>query len=649
VIKAKPFRRGGQANIYEATTPDSKSEPLILKVFKYEAKDDLAALHADARSEFEAAEADPILQAQAFTYLEGGIPAFLMRKVSGHSLFQTLAADGNFKQGKQEFNLTFQQRLQIWASTLSTYGVQVYPDWVHYDLNPNNILIFYEKNAGYIAKIVDKGFAKRTGITPTRHQGTIGYAAPEQFIGFKKINTSPKTDVYALGQIGYDIFKSRPRTDILNEILKETGSDPNATKRIFHQHSDPILKEQKATLFNNIKEAPNEFLLEKSLINQSIAQTQYWGQEARIEPEELIATGQFILELHDAINAEEINTVAMRFEKMQEFFAVNHAITTDIQTLAEIIGDKAEYLFLVKYTHTLIAFFAKKNMPATFKAIAVSIVQEYNTALKQVPGIMPEFANKFCIKLAENYQFDISIEQLENKNLIAQDNVAPEPIDNPPPVGQKKLPLHALAKIDRKMPVDEIEGYFTFAIKAINYKENISPYSHRRLLENMQILRGHVLSEYDKLEPDLHSNERQTATYAKRRRGELLQFAKSTFETTKSVFSNELLADKNKAVRDFKQSANNLYHTDKKIMGIILGILCILGQTILYSIIGGLTGHAPGAVIGAGMGFMAGLSTSNTLFFTNPAKEVAKGLQGVCKEQARDEQCNANTGPVLTT
>jgi serine/threonine-protein kinase len=82
-------------------------------------------------------------------------------------------------------------------------------DIVHRDLKPHNILI----NENDLVKIVDFGLA--AGVSPTdsrltqrsARMGTPAYMAPEQVRGG---SIDPRTDIYSLGVIMYELFTGTP-------------------------------------------------------------------------------------------------------------------------------------------------------------------------------------------------------------------------------------------------------------------------------------------------------------------------------------------------------------------------------------------------------------------------------------------------------
>lgn len=78
---------------------------------------------------------------------------------------------------------------------------------VHRDLKPENIIVQVRKDGGLTPSIIDFGCANMNYM---RKVGTIGYQAPEQ-TGDRNcsVGLSSKTDVFALGQIFYELLLGR--------------------------------------------------------------------------------------------------------------------------------------------------------------------------------------------------------------------------------------------------------------------------------------------------------------------------------------------------------------------------------------------------------------------------------------------------------
>lgn len=107
---------------------------------------------------------------------------------------------------------------------------------VYRDLKPANIII----SPSGSARIVDFGIARRydpSKITDTLRFGTPGYAAPEQFKASRLGQSTPKSDIYALGVILFQLL---------------TGYDPTITP--FHfppaRHLNPQITPELEKIIN---------------------------------------------------------------------------------------------------------------------------------------------------------------------------------------------------------------------------------------------------------------------------------------------------------------------------------------------------------------------------------------------------------------
>ncbi len=103
---------------------------------------------------------------------------------------------------------------------------------VHRDLKPHNILI----DEHDLVKIVDFGLA--AGVSPTdsrltqrsARMGTPAYMAPEQVRGG---SVDPRTDIYSLGIIMYELFTGKPPyvgKDPIEIVFQHVEGKPRAPR-----------------------------------------------------------------------------------------------------------------------------------------------------------------------------------------------------------------------------------------------------------------------------------------------------------------------------------------------------------------------------------------------------------------------------------
>jgi hypothetical protein len=122
----------------------------------------------------------------------------VMELVPGRTLKQRIASDGP---------VPFEEAGAILAGLASALAAVHAGGIVHRDLKPQNVIVTPEG----VVKLLDFGLAKTpdsTGLTATGTiLGTPDYMAPEQVDG---ATASERSDLYALGVIGYELVTGRP-------------------------------------------------------------------------------------------------------------------------------------------------------------------------------------------------------------------------------------------------------------------------------------------------------------------------------------------------------------------------------------------------------------------------------------------------------
>jgi WD40 repeat protein/predicted Ser/Thr protein kinase len=217
--------RGGMGVVYKARQL-SLNRPVALKMI-------LAALHAGpgdtARLRREAEAAARLQHAHIVQVYEvgehAGRPFLAMEYVEGGSLAQRFA--GTPPPPDQAARLV--QTLARAMHAAHQKGI------IHRDLKPANILLTRDG----APKITDFGLAKQLEAEAQHTQsgtllGTPAYMAPEQAAG-KARDVSPRTDVYALGAILYDLLTGRPpfRADTPLATLRQVlDADPVPPRRL---------------------------------------------------------------------------------------------------------------------------------------------------------------------------------------------------------------------------------------------------------------------------------------------------------------------------------------------------------------------------------------------------------------------------------
>jgi len=197
----RPLGTGSMADVYLARQA-SLDRLVALKVLA----DNLAGDPvAKARFEREAKAAASLdhrsaISVYRFGYLSDGVPFLVMQYVAGGSLEDRVAAEGP---------LPIPEARRIMAEVADALAEAHQQGFVHRDVRPSNCLC--DRDAGRVllsdfglAGILPQGKEADPKLTRTGEIiGTPGYLSPEQLKGE---NSTERTDVYALGLLGYEIL-----------------------------------------------------------------------------------------------------------------------------------------------------------------------------------------------------------------------------------------------------------------------------------------------------------------------------------------------------------------------------------------------------------------------------------------------------------
>ena len=233
--------RGGMGAVYHAHEK-ALDRPVAIKVLPPD------AVGGDARERFlrEARTAARLTHPNIvplFTFGETqGLVYFVMGYVDGESLEQRL------RRGPLDAE-TAKSLLTQLAGALDYAHQQ---GIVHRDVKPDNVLI--ERGTG-VAKLTDFGIAKRSsgGETLTGTgllMGTPKYMSPEQAAGDRDLDA--RSDIYALGLVGYAMLTGRPPFDggSVQEILTQqvTRDAPNLRKMFPELESGLLIAIERALM-----------------------------------------------------------------------------------------------------------------------------------------------------------------------------------------------------------------------------------------------------------------------------------------------------------------------------------------------------------------------------------------------------------------
>ncbi len=186
--------------------------PQALRRFEHEAVA-LARLHHPGIAQiFEAGTAD---------WGSGPQPFFAMELVRGRTLGEHV----------RERACSVRARLELLAQACDALDHAHERGVVHRDLKPSNILVEVLADGAHV-KVLDFGVARVTEVTDANVEGasrltdggqvlgTLPYMSPEQAAGDRSA-LDARSDVYALGAIGYELLSGVPPLDVLDRPLHE--------------------------------------------------------------------------------------------------------------------------------------------------------------------------------------------------------------------------------------------------------------------------------------------------------------------------------------------------------------------------------------------------------------------------------------------
>ena len=145
----------------------------------------------------------------------GPQPYLVMELVEGHPL----------NRSAREQRLSIDQRLELLAKVCDAVHHAHTKRVIHRDLKPGNILV----NSDGEPRILDFGLARAedhelmSGSLRTASGqliGTLQYMSPEQAVGTPE-DIDTRSDIYALGVIGYELLSDRVPYDISHKLLPE--------------------------------------------------------------------------------------------------------------------------------------------------------------------------------------------------------------------------------------------------------------------------------------------------------------------------------------------------------------------------------------------------------------------------------------------
>lgn len=214
--------RGGMGVVFRARQTDLDRNVAIKMILssRLASADDVGRFHAEAKAA--GSLRHPNIVAIHDAGEVHGQHFFAMDYVEGHSLAQALAS------GPFEPKHAAQCVAAIGRAVHYLHEHQI----IHRDLKPSNILLAPDGTP----YVTDFGLAKALAVDSPHTQtgtmvGTLSYMAPEQTLG-ESGSISPKSDVYSLGAILFELLTGRPPFqnaspfDTLMQIMEEDPPRP---------------------------------------------------------------------------------------------------------------------------------------------------------------------------------------------------------------------------------------------------------------------------------------------------------------------------------------------------------------------------------------------------------------------------------------
>ncbi len=155
---------------------------------------------------------------------EGDMPFIVMELLKGESLATRVGRERTLRLGEVAAIMT-----QLARGLTKAHDAGI----VHRDLKPANVFLAHDDDAGFVAKVLDFGVAKTTGLGEITEEtasgvlvGSTPYMSPEQIRGVRELDH--RTDVWALGVIVFRCLTGvRPfESGAVGELLVKICTEP---------------------------------------------------------------------------------------------------------------------------------------------------------------------------------------------------------------------------------------------------------------------------------------------------------------------------------------------------------------------------------------------------------------------------------------